>query len=79
MIQKLQWYNFINCLGKLFNTVLYNRLQNELQKNIVLPPAQVGFRKDHRTSDHIFTLFSLINKYFYIRFVDFQKTYDLIR
>ena len=47
-----------NCLGKLFNTILYNTLQNELQKNIVLSPAQAGFQKDHRTSDHIFTLFS---------------------
>ena len=28
-----------NCLGKLFNTILYNRLQNEIQKNIVLSPA----------------------------------------
>ena len=36
-----------NCLDKLFsNTIFYNRLQNELQKNIVLSPAQ-----DHRTSD----------------------------
>ena len=43
-----------NCLWKLFNTILYNRLQNKLQKNIVLSPAQAGFRKDHRTSDHIF-------------------------
>ena len=54
-------------------------------KNIVLSPAQAGFRKDHRTSDHIFTLFSLINKYIkkekylYTCFVDFQKAYDSIR
>ena len=32
-----------NCLGKLFNTILYNRLQNEIQKSIVLSPAQAGF------------------------------------
>ena len=51
-----------NCLGKLFNTILYNKVQNEPQKNIVLSPAQNGFRKDCRTSDHIFTLFGLINK-----------------
>ena len=74
-----------NCLGKLFNTILYNRLQNELQKNIVLSPTQAGFRKDNRTSDHIFTLFSLIykyikkGKYLYTCFVDFQKAYHSIR
>ena len=47
-----------NCLGKLFNSILYNTLQNKLQKNTVLSPAQAGFQKDNRTSDHIFTLFS---------------------
>ena len=82
MTQTTTWSN---CLGKLFNTILYNRLQNEIQKNIVLSPAQAGFQKDHRTSDHIFTLFSLISKYIkkgkylYTCFVDFQKAYDLIR
>ena len=32
-------------------------------KKIVLSPGQAGFQKDHRTSDHVFTLFSLIIKY----------------
>ena len=46
---------------------------------------QAGFRKDHRTSDHIFTLFSLINKYikkgkYLCTFlIDFQKACDSIR
>ena len=52
-----------NCFGKRFSTVFYNELQNEPQKNIVSFPTQNGFRKDHRTSEHIFILFSLINKY----------------
>ena len=74
-----------NCLGKLFNTILYKSLQNEIKNNIVLSPALTGFRKDYTTSDHSFTLFSLINRYIkkgrylYICFVDFQKTYDSIR
>ena len=73
-----------NCLGKLFNTILYNRLQKETQANNILSPAQAGFRKDHRTSDHIFTLFTLIKKYIkkgkylYTCFVDFRKAYDTI-
>ena len=50
-----------NCLGKFFNKILFNKLQNEPQKNIVLSPAQNGFRKDLRNSDRILTLFSLIN------------------
>ena len=74
-----------NCLGKLFITILYNELQNKPQKNIVSSPAQNGFRKGHRLSDQIFTLFSLMNKYIktgkylYKCLIDFQKAYDSIR
>ena len=32
-----------NCLGKLFNSILYNRLQNEIQKSIIFSPTQAGF------------------------------------
>ena len=55
------------------------------QKNIVLSSVQAGFRKDHRTSDHIFTLSGLINKYMkkgkclHTCFIDLQKSYDSIR
>ena len=72
-------------LGKLFNTILYNRLTTKLQNANILSPAPAEFRNDHRTSNHIFTLFSLINKYvtkgkyLYTCFVDFQKAYDSIR
>ena len=74
-----------NSLGKLFKIILCNRLTTELQNSNILSPAQAEFCKDHRTSDHIFTLFSLIKKYvtkgkyLYTCFVDFQKASDLIR
>ena len=74
-----------NSLGKLFNTILYNRLTTKLQNANILSPVKAGFRKNHRTPDHIFNLFSLIKKYvtkgnyLYICFVDFQKAYDSIR
>ena len=50
-------------LGKLFNTILYDRLTTKPQNVNIVSSAQAGFHKDHRTSDHIFTLFSLIKKY----------------
>ena len=50
-------------LGKLFNTILYDRLTTKLQNVNIVSSAQAGFHKDHITSDHIFTLFSLIKKY----------------
>ena len=71
-------------LGKLFNTILYNRLPTKLQNANILSPAQGGFRKDYRILDRIFTLFSLIKKYatkgkyLYTCVVGFQKAYDSI-
>ena len=52
-----------NSLGKLFNTILYHKLTTKLQNANILSPAQTGFRKDCRTTDRIFTLFSLIKNY----------------
>ena len=43
---------------------------------------QAGFRKGHRTVDHIFLLKSIVNKYIkqnkylYTCFVDFSKAFD---
>ena len=73
-----------NCLGKLFNSILYQRIIDNVEKENVLSHSQAGFRKNYRTSDHIFTLFSLLKKYlkegkyFYTCFVDFKKAYDSI-
>ena len=81
---KYRGITLLHCLGKLFSTILHNGFKKELQKSIDLSSALVGFRKNHRTSDPIFTLFSLTNEYLkkgkslYTCFVDFQKTYDLV-
>lgn len=46
---------------------------------------QFGFRKDHRTTDNIFILKTLVNKYldikkdnFYLCYVDFSKAFDTV-
>ena len=36
-----------NCLGKLFNTILYNRLQNEIQKSTVLSAGWLSKRSQN--------------------------------
>ena len=48
-------------------------------------PFQVGFRPDHRTTDHIFAIKTIINKYVYKLkkpvygcFVDFAKAFDSV-
>lgn len=72
-----------NCLTKIFNAILNNRLTNIV--NSRLSKNQFGFRENHRTSDSIFILKSLINKYIhkdkkklYICFVDLRKAFDSV-
>ena len=71
-------------LGKLFNSILVTRLNKYLEENNIIRKEQGGFRKDHRTSDHIFILQTLIQKYtknkgkLYGCFVDLKKAFDSV-
>ena len=74
-----------NSIGKLFNIILHNRLDKFLTDNDIINKTQIGFCKKARTSDHIFVLNSLIEKYvktgkdkLYICFVDFRKAFDKV-
>ena len=53
--------------------------------NNLMNRNQIGFRKNSRTSDHIFVLRVLFDKYIrqksgklYICFIDFEKAYDRV-
>ena len=51
-----------SCHGKLFCTILYNRLATIFeQENIHC--KEVGFRKKHRTTDHVFILRKITRQY----------------
>ena len=74
----------LSCLGKLFTSVLNNRLTRFLDENDMLSEAQTGFRKDYSTSDNIFSLHCLIellkaqkNKLFCC-FIDFSRAFDTV-
>ena len=68
-----------SCLGKLFTLIMNERLIKVLDDKNVLSDCQIGFRRNHRTSDHIFILNTVLNSYFsrgkrvYACFVDSQK------
>ena len=51
-----------SCLGKLFCTILYNRLAPLLENKNLLCKEQAGFRQNHRTTDHTFLLRTIIKK-----------------
>ena len=71
-------------LSKLFNSILQTRIDKYLEENKLIRLEQGGFRKDHRTSDHIFILQTIIQKYtknsgkLYACFVDLKKAYDSV-
>lgn len=73
-----------SCLGKFFSRVLYNRLEKYLEYNKIICREQIGFKKGCRTSDHILTLKTIIDKAFksskmlYVCFIDFKKAFDTI-
>ena len=73
-----------NSLGKLFNSILQNRLSLFVQQKNIINEEQIGFQKGCRTSDHMFILNSIIDLYrknkrkLFICFVDFSQAFDKI-
>lgn len=73
-------------LGKVFCSILNERIQTFLNKHDSLCKNQIGFLPNHRTTDHIYTLHTLINKHvkdkkngkIFACFVDFKKAFDSI-
>ena len=72
-------------LGKLFCSILNSRLQNFLSEHNVLSKSQIGFTPQHRATDHIYTLHTLIQKHVHQNniiifscFVDFKKAFNSI-
>ena len=75
----------LSILGKLFVGILNERLEKFTKEFDLINENQAGFRKGYRTSDHMFTLNSLIQhflqvkkKNLYVCFVDFRKAFDKV-
>ena len=76
----------MNALLKVLCTLLNRRLSIYCTENNLINVGQIGFEKNSRASDHIFTLKSVVNKYvvdqkgkkLYTCFVDFQKAFDSV-
>jgi hypothetical protein len=74
----------LSCLGKLFTSILNNRLTDFIESNNLLSENQAGFRSSHSTLDHIFVLKTLIDIFksrkqkLYCAFIDYRKAFDSI-
>ena len=76
--------SLLNVCSKLYSYILNKRLVTWIEENGSIGEEQAGFRRDYSTTDHIFTLFAVIQKYLlhkkklYVAFIDFKKAFDLI-
>lgn len=74
----------LSCVGKLFTSLLNNRLSKFLEDNKTLLENQAGFRKNYSTLDHCFLLKHLIDicksrrKKLFCAFVDFKQAFDRV-
>lgn len=74
----------LSCLGKLFTSILNDRISKFLDANEMLCENQAGFRSGYSTCDHIFTINYLIQKLksekkkLYCSFIDFSAAFDSI-
>ena len=75
----------MSCLGKLFLTILNNRLTQFVKEKNILSDKQLGFVAGNRTSDAHIIINNLIRKYchkygskLFSCFVDFSKAFDTI-
>ena len=75
-----------SCLGKLFCSILNQRLMEHVNLLNMLHNSQIGFLPNNRTADHVLTLRTFLDKYVhchqekvYACFVDFRKAFDSVR
>ena len=74
----------LSCLGKLFTTIINNRLNKVAEEANLLTDTQAVFRKGFSTIDNIFIINSLIeifkssHKKLYCAFIDFKQAFDTV-
>ena len=74
-----------SCIGKLFSSILLERLHKFRAENAPNPSNQLGFCAEARTIDHILTMDTCIQKYvkkhrkkLFSCFIDFKKAFDTV-
>ena len=88
-VENYRGSTLLSALGKLFTSILNNRLYDYMVQKGTLKAEQGGFRKMHSTVNSMFTLKMLIDKYvkskpqkhpnlLFSCLVDFRKAFDCI-
>ena len=70
--------------GKIYGSIVNGRLHKWVELHDLTGEHQAGFKRDHSTVDHIFTLLATVQKQLitdkklYVAFIDFEKAFDSI-
>ena len=76
-----------SCFGKLFGHVLNKRILHHLDNISFFKPEQAGFCKNLKTTDHVYVLKTIVDKYefnstkggkLYACFIDLRKAFDTV-
>ena len=76
--------SLLDICSKLYTSILNKRIQIWIENNSIIGEEQAGFRREHSTIDHIFTLMATVQKQLvrhrklYVAFIDFRKAFDCI-
>ena len=79
-----QGITLLSCVGKLFTSILNQRLTEFCDQNVIIKEIQAGFRKGYSTLDNIYVFKKIIDLFRFKKnklfccFVDYKKAFDSI-
>ena len=82
--QNYRGITVLNCIGKIFTSILNSRITDWAEERSLIPESQFGFRKYRSMLDCIFILNTAIEvsmsqkKQLYVCYIDFKKAFDSI-
>ena len=71
------------CMGKVFNSIVNNRLEEAMGASKINSDLQIGFEKNHMISDHLFVLKTIIEQArmskqdLHLALIDFHQAYRI--
>ena len=78
--------SLLSFTGKCYTTILNKRLYEWLEDNKKIAETEAGFRKGHSTTDHVFTLYAIIQKCLskqdgklHVAFTDLKNAFDCVK
>ena len=84
IVDNYRGITILSCFGKLFTSIINQRLTKYVNDYNIIGPEQAGFRKDYSTLDHILTFKLLLDFYLgqrkklFCAFIDYRKAFDSV-